>query len=90
MHRDRTNERQMRGPRRRNIGHDMLAERMAEWGGGSRRGGHGPGCAGRVRAVATVSAPAIADKRVAEIDRNQGDSRLCCRRQRSAKRSAGR
>jgi DNA-binding PadR family transcriptional regulator len=40
MHRDRSNERQMRGPRRRDIGHDLLAERAAEWGGGAWRGGH--------------------------------------------------
>jgi len=40
MHRNRTNERQMRGPRRREIGHELLAERAAEWGGGSWRGGH--------------------------------------------------
>ena len=38
MHRDRMNERQMRGPRRRDIGHEVLAERLSEWGGG--RGGH--------------------------------------------------
>jgi DNA-binding PadR family transcriptional regulator len=41
MHRDRSNERQMRGPRRRDIGHDLLAERAAEWGGGAWRGGGG-------------------------------------------------
>jgi len=40
VHRDRMNERQMRGPRRREIGHDLLAERAAEWGGGAWRGGH--------------------------------------------------
>jgi hypothetical protein len=40
MHRDRMNEREMRGPRRRDIGHDLLAERLAEWGGGGGRGGH--------------------------------------------------
>jgi DNA-binding PadR family transcriptional regulator len=40
MHSNRMNERQMRGPRRRDIGHDMLAERMAEWGAGGGRGGH--------------------------------------------------
>jgi DNA-binding PadR family transcriptional regulator len=39
MHRDRMNERQMRGPRRREIGHELLAERAAEWGGGFGRGG---------------------------------------------------
>ncbi|HXQ43915.1 MAG TPA: PadR family transcriptional regulator [Acidimicrobiales bacterium] len=39
MHRDRSTTRQ-RGPRRRDIGHDLLAERMAEWGGGAWRGGH--------------------------------------------------
>jgi DNA-binding PadR family transcriptional regulator len=39
MHRDRTNERQMRGPRRRDMGHDLLHERAAEWGGGAWRGG---------------------------------------------------
>jgi DNA-binding PadR family transcriptional regulator len=40
MHRDRMNERQMRGPRRRDIGHDLLTDRAAEWGGGAWRGGH--------------------------------------------------
>lgn len=39
MHRDRLHEKQMRGPRRREIGHDLLAERAAEWGGGAWRGG---------------------------------------------------
>lgn len=39
MHRERMNERQMRGPRRRDIGHDLLAERLSEWGGGGGRGG---------------------------------------------------
>ena len=40
MHRNRMNERQMRGPRRRDIGHDLLAERLSEWGSGGGRGGH--------------------------------------------------
>ena len=40
MHRGRMNERQMRGPRRREIGHELLAERAAEWGGGAWRGAH--------------------------------------------------
>jgi len=40
MHRNRMNERQTRGPRRRDIGHELLAERMAEWVAGGGRGGH--------------------------------------------------
>ncbi|HEY7946740.1 MAG TPA: PadR family transcriptional regulator [Acidimicrobiales bacterium] len=39
MHRDRTTERHQRGPRRRDLGHELLAERAAEWGGGAWRGG---------------------------------------------------
>jgi DNA-binding PadR family transcriptional regulator len=39
MHRDRATERHQRGPRRRDVGHELLAERAAEWGGGAWRGG---------------------------------------------------
>jgi DNA-binding PadR family transcriptional regulator len=75
MHRDRTNERQMRGPRRRNVGHDMLAERMAEWGGGSRRGGHGRMRRGDIRTsllVALGDGPAHGYELITRLEEKSG------------------
>ncbi|MGH9017333.1 MAG: PadR family transcriptional regulator [Acidimicrobiales bacterium] len=39
MHREHGARDRTRGPRRRDIGHELLAERAAEWGGGAWRSG---------------------------------------------------
>jgi len=54
MHRGRDTDRQMRGARRRALGHELLAER-AEWGGGSWRGGPRRMRRGDIRTALLVS-----------------------------------
>ena len=75
MHRDRPNERQMRGPRRRDIGHDLLAERAEEWGGGAWRGGHRRMRRGDIRTsllVALGDGPAHGYELISRLEEKSG------------------
>src|ERR1700691_5885377 len=74
MHRDRSNERQMRGPRRREMGHELLAERAAEWGG-AWRGGHRRMRRGDIRTallVALGDGPAHGYELISRLEQKSG------------------
>jgi DNA-binding PadR family transcriptional regulator len=75
MHRDRSNERGMRGPRRGELGHELLAERGAEWGGGAWRGGHRRMRRGDIRTallVALGDGPAHGYELISRLEEKSG------------------